>query len=194
MGIMVVNLGRPRRVVRTATQIPIDLMVTPPSTPYNVPYQNNGAVVAGTIVAGAMVYLTANFKAADLATTGSSNANAANFIGVADESYPQIPGAGITSSSPPPGDVGIAMIALLQDGEFLFHTTSGDTYHPGDLVYLGADGRTVQKTASGTTIGEVAEDQRQVAAANVGAATSVAIAGGTGVDIYVRIKPAKAPF
>ena len=132
--------------------------------------------------------LTGSYGAASLATTGTTNANAAAFIGVANSQYPLIYAAGITGGQPP-GDTNVAAVDFYTDGEFLFYTTSGDTYHVGDKVYLAAagltNGRTVAKAATGTFIGYVAADQRQPNSPFLTAAP--AVAGGATIAIYVRI-------
>lgn len=181
MGTLVTaNPSKPRRADRgLIASPPVDLTVTPPGS------------TAGAINPGEMVYLSNTNKCASLNTTGASNANAAKFIGVADDKYPVQFTDGIAGSPIPPGDVTLPRIQLYENGDHLFNTTAADSYQPYDLVYLGADGRTVSKTATGTSVGYVSPDQRPSGGQ---ASTNITfpITGAAGVQIYVRIQPALA--
>src|SRR6202020_1257190 len=59
----------------------------------------------------------------------------------------------------PPGDPMSVRLAIRTWGEFAFDTTPGEVYHPGDVVYLGADAQRLTKVALGTPVGKVADDQ-----------------------------------
>lgn len=178
------NFGKGRNVTRSTSNISIDLTVTPPATSYSV-----APVAAGTIYPGELLYLTSNHKASSLATSGSSNANAANCIGVAVGQYPLVAAQGFVGGVPA-GDPNPATIDFAETGEYLFNTTAADTYNAYDVVYLGADARTIQKTASGTSVGIVCPDQRQTN--QQGGVIYTPITGAAGVTIYIRIKPALA--
>lgn len=190
MPITLANAAKPKGRVRPPITHEIDLTITPPATGYNG-IGLNGTVPAGAITAGELVYLTAAKQIASLATAGASNANAANCVGVAVDQYPPNYGANIVGSSVPPGDPNVPQCGVYQDGDYLFNTTAADVYHAYDVVYLGADGRTVQKTASGTKIGYVSADQRP-ASGQVIQPNRLPITGAAGVQIYVRIQPALA--
>ncbi|HEX3456640.1 MAG TPA: hypothetical protein VHR97_01680 [Candidatus Baltobacteraceae bacterium] len=182
MAQILASQNKPRRVVRLPiASPPIDLGVTPPAA----------GSVAGQITAGEMVYLSNNNKVASLNTTGSSNANAAKMIGVSMDTYPVTFTDGVTGSPVPPTDAMAPRVQLYEDGEHLFNTTAGDSYQPYDALYLGVDGKTVSKTVSGTSVGYVSPDQRQSAGLD---SSNIAfpIAGGAGIQIYVRITPALA--
>jgi hypothetical protein len=175
MGQVIANQNKPKRVVKPPiASPPIDLTV-------------NG----GAITAGEMVYLSNANKTASLNTPGVANANAASMIGVSMDTYPVTFTDGITGSPIPPTDSTTAKVQLYEDGDHLMNTTAGDSYQPYDALYLGADGKTVSKTATGTSVGYVSPDQRPSAGL---ASTNIAfpIAGGPGVQIYVHIQPALA--
>jgi hypothetical protein len=187
------NPARPRRLTRGPINAVIDLTVTPPSTSYNTYLQVGGVVQPGTIAPGELLYKTSGGKIASLATSGASNANAANCVGVSDSAYPYLYTQGVVGSSQPTGDPQIPMVQILEAGDFLFNTTSGDTYNAYDKVYLGADGRTIMKTATGTSVGYVSPDQRQTNQTGQGSPTFTPISGGSGVQVYIRVVPALAP-
>lgn len=178
MALLIANPSKPRRHQRLLiASPPIDLTVTPPGG------------LAGQIACGEMCYLTAAKKTASLNTTGASNANAANFIGVSTDNYPAVYTDGVVGSPIPPGDPNLPVVQIHEDGDHLFLTTVGDTYNPYDVVYLGANGRTIQKTALGTAVGYVSPDQRQ--AMNLSSPiVPFPIAGAANVLIYIRIQPA----
>lgn len=164
-----------RRDSKGPSGITVDLTVTPPG----------GS--AGQIWAGEMIYLSASQKAASLNSAGTANANVANFIGVSIDNYPLLVAQGVSEGAAT-GE--IPAIAFRTAGEFLFKTTAADTYNVGDVVYLGADGMTVQKTASGTSIGRVSADQTTSPSVAQGASISSPVAGGAGVWVAVTIAPA----
>lgn len=172
MGTLVIaNPSRPRRAVRPLISAAIDL-----------------TVASGVINPGELCYRNSTGNVASLNTPGSSNANAANGVGISNTQYPVTFTDGVTGSPIPSNDTHIPMVSLYEDGEHLMKTTSGDSYKAYDTVYLGADGRTISKTATGTAVGYVSPDQRQM-----GSNASQApfpIAGGTGVLVYIRIQPA----
>jgi hypothetical protein len=178
MGLVQANPSRPRRAVRPFIAAAIDLTVTPPAAGSS----------AGQIGAGEMCYLTGNNKVASLNTLGSSNANAADFVGVSNDVYPVAFTDGIVGSPIPPSDSNLPMVNLFEDGDHLFKTTAAETYEPYAAVYLGADGRTISTVATGTSVGYVSPDQRQ--SPGVSQLTPFPITGAAGVLIYIRIQPA----
>ncbi len=181
MSIITSNPSKPRRTVRGKIAAAVDLTVTPPYS----------GAVAGQIQAGELLYLTANHAVASLATAGTSNANAASCVGVADDVYPVQFTDGVTGSPVPPGDASQVMVQIYEDGDHLFETTAADVYNAYDVVYLGANGRTISKTATGSAVGYVSPDQRQSAGLQV-QPVKLPITGGSGVMIYIRITPALA--
>lgn len=71
-----------------------------------------------------------------------SDAHAAFLLGVAyDSSFLNLYGTKIYE----------AAVVAVCDGVSRMKTTSGDTYHDGDTLYLGADAQTVTNTAGGNT-------------------------------------------
>jgi hypothetical protein len=139
-------------------------------------------VAAGVINAGDMLYLTAAKGAASLTTAGASNANAASFIGVSVDTYPIVITDGVTAGFP--SNQGPARVQYRRKGQFRFHTTAAETYHVGDLVYLGADGQTISTVATGTSVGKVSSDQRPV-----GGVLGTNITGAAGQDVIISITP-----
>jgi hypothetical protein len=174
------NASAPRRTLRSAINVAIDLTVTPPAS------------TAGAINNGELVYLTANYAAASLNTTGAANANAARMIGIANDNYPYTWADGVTSGEPNMYPAALPLIQIYEDGDHLMLTTVGDTYNAYDAVYLGANGRTIQKTASGTTVGYVCPDQRQAGTTVNPNVSGLPIVGAVDVSIYIRITPALA--
>lgn len=73
-------------------------------------------------------------------------------------------------------------LMVLTEGVFFFKTTAGDTYHPGDTVYIGADAQTVTNTVGGNThpVGVVMI---------INGAASTTVAGATGTTVGVLILP-----
>jgi hypothetical protein len=182
MPMLLANASAPRRQCRTSIAVIVDLTVTPPYT----------GAVAGGILSGEMLYRTANYQAASLATPGASNANAASFIGIAEDQYPQLIAAGIYDS-PVFGDPNVPMVSVYEDGDHLMNATAGDVYQPYMPVYVGADGRTIQLTASGTSIGYVSPDQRAVTALpNPARGLTFGTAATAGQQIYIHIVPVLA--
>jgi hypothetical protein len=175
------NASAPRRTLRSAINVAIDLTVTPPGA------------TAGAINNGEMLYLTANYAAASLNTTGVANANAARFIGIANDNYPYTWSDGVISGEPNMYPAAAPLVQVYEDGDHLMLTTAGDTYHAYDPVYLGANGRTIQSAASGTSVGYVCPDQRQAGSTVNPNISGLPITGAIGQTIYIRIKPALAP-
>lgn len=174
MPLITANPNIPRRY-RLLTAIPLDLTVTPPGG------------VAGQVAAGELVFLTAANGAASLATGGAANANAASCIGISIDTFPYVYGAGITAGVPP-GDSNLPYIGIYEDGDHMMNATAGDVLRPYQAVYLGADGRTVQAAASGSSVGFVSPDQR---AANTSApVTPFGTALPAGSQVYISLKPA----
>jgi hypothetical protein len=173
MGVITANPSKPRRVTRGKIAAAVDL-----------------TVASGAINAGELIYKTTN-KVASLNTPGASNANAAQCVGVAADTYPLTFTDGVTGPSIPSNDPNIPFIQFYEDGDHLFKTTAADTYNAYDAVYLGADGRTVQKTATGTSVGYVSPDQRQSGGLS-GTQVALPITGAAGVMVYIRITPALA--
>jgi hypothetical protein len=172
------NASAPRRILRSAINIAIDLTVTPPG----------GS--AGQIANGELLYLTANYGAASLNTPGTANANAANCIGIANDNYPYAWADNVVAGEPNMYPAASPLVQIYEDGDHLMLTTAGDTYHAYDPVYLGANGRTIQKTASGTTVGFVCPDQRQAGSFALPNNSGLPIAGGVGITIYITLRPA----
>lgn len=144
--------------------------------------------IAGMINAGDMVYRTA-LGVASLNSPGTANANAASMVGVSEDTYPSVLGLGEgVTLGRPFNDATSIRVAIRQSGEFRFKTTPGDTYHPGDSVYVGLDAQTVQKTSSGTSIGKVCNDQNPVQ----GGDFSAVITGAVGQEVVIEIAPPAA--
>lgn len=158
----------------------VDITVTNPVAATFDPQQTTIPPL-GAIFGGDMVYLTAANKVASLSTAGATNANAASFLGVSVDQYPLQLGAGVYQGFAD----GIPRVQVQRAGYFAFYTTAADVYAAGQVVYLGANGQTVQKTAAGVAIGKVAGDQRQV-----GVALGNTITGGAGVRVVIQITPA----
>jgi hypothetical protein len=144
MGTLVqANPSKPRRAIRPLIAAQIDLTVTPPAS----------GSAAGQIGAGEFCYKTSGGKVASLNTPGTTNANAANCVGVSNTTYPVTFTDGVSGSPIPSYDSNVPFAELFEDGDHLFYQTSGDTYNAYDTVYLGAAvgsvpaGRTIQKTA-----------------------------------------------
>jgi len=119
---------------------------------------------------GDQVYMdTTNHVAKSLGA--SDDTNAATFAGVAAEgSFIQPYSAKVYSDQ----------IPVFTKGVFRFKTTTGDTYHDGDTLYVGADAQTVTNTVGALTkkIGYVKLPP--------GVAT---IAGGAGITVEAQITP-----
>jgi hypothetical protein len=96
------------------------------------------------------------------------DANGAGFMGVSLDTTPM----SVVSTDYLP------TINVRQRGQFKFNSTAGDTYNPGDALYIGADAQTVTNTAGGMTtkIATVAMDP-----------SMVALAGGTGVKVLADV-------
>lgn len=121
------------------------------------PYPVDPAVLAGVVHSGEAVYLTANYGIGSLSSPGTNNANAAKFAGVSVGETIQTMAPGFTSLAPK------INVYREKQGACRFKTTVGETYHTGDAVYIGADGRTITSvsTNAGRSIGTVAPDQRE---------------------------------
>lgn len=72
-----------------------------------------------------------------------------------------------------PGIVGVCV------GAGSFKTTTGDTYHNGDVCYLGADAQTITNTAGGNTH----------AIGNIYLPFGNTVAGGTGTMVQMIVIP-----
>lgn len=248
------NLSKPRRVIRPLLALPVDLTITPPATSYNP------SPVAGSIVAGEMLFMSSNHKASSLATLGAlatttlgaaitvagfqhvnlsqiagiipgmyltidtsasqevvlvvnvdpsgiqadftkthssgasvtcTVANSVSLIGVSNDNYPIVFTDGVQGSPIPSNDNTLPRVQIMEDGDHLFNTTNGDSYNPYDVLYLGADGRTVTKVANGAPIGYVSPDQRQTLGLS-SQLIAFPISGGSGVPIYAHILPVLA--
>jgi hypothetical protein len=183
MPLILANQSAPRRTARTPIAVPVDISITPP-------YSN---AVAGQINSGELVYKTVNNLVASLATPGASNANAASCVGISQDQYPPLLTAGLYL---PPvfGDPMALMVTVYEDGDHLMNATAGDVYQPYLPVYLGANGRTIQLTASGTAVGYVSPDQRPTAAIPSGSGGGLVFgtAAVAGQYLYIRLVPALA--
>ena len=123
---------------------------------------------ATAINSGDLVYYDA---VAVIAKPLDTDAHAATFMGVSFDSTPVDVYSGEN----------LPTVNVAARGQFELNSTSGDTYNPGDKVYIGADAQTVTNTAGAMThpIGTIAMDP-----------SMVALAGGTGVKVLVDIVPA----
>jgi hypothetical protein len=148
------------------------------------------AVASGAINAGDMVYYVGGaggIGCASLTTPGSSNANAAYFVGVAQGQYPIPVASGITETGSAgnfPTVTTAPTILVMVEGDFQFKTTASDSLTTFTEVYVGADGQTVQVASSGDSIGTVSPDQIRVSGTIGGTVT-----GAAGVNVVVHIKP-----
>lgn len=125
------------------------------------------APAASAINSGDMVYWNATAKAAHPYTL---DANGAYFMGVSLDTTPM----DVIATDYLP------TVNVRTRGQFAMKSTAGDTYNPGDPVYVGADAQTVTNTAGGMTtkVGTIAMDP-----------SMVALAGGAGVTVLVDIQP-----
>jgi len=99
----------------------------------------------------------------------NSDSNAATFCGVAmNGSYVNVYG---TKNY-------FDLVPVLLKGIVSFFMTSGDTYHDGDAVYVGADAQTVTNTAGGLT--------KKLGYVKLPAGlTSVAYAAGSKIEVQI---------
>ncbi len=101
----------------------------------------------------------------------SDDTNAATFVGVAmDGSYIQ------PYSQKKYSD----QIPVLTKGICRFNSTTGDTYHDGDAVYVGVDAQTVTNTVGGLT--------KKIGYVKL-APGITSIAGAAGVTVEIEIQP-----
>lgn len=180
--------GAPKRYDgRPTSASPIDLTVTPGTGP------KSG--LAGGIGANEMIYISAANGLAGLSTPGATNANAASMVGVANGEYPPLLTDGITAPDPTSSPLGqTPYLEYFEEGDFLMNTTNAQSYTPFVQLFLGADGRTISTTSSGTKVGYVSADQRGIGGVGLGQYAFVPtfpITGAAGVLVYVRIQPAK---
>ena len=178
MPIIIANASAPRRVRTNPTMAQVDITVTPPGV----------GSVAGQIIPGEFLFLTAANGVASLATGGAANVNAASCVGISNDAYPLQYGAGITASLPTNDPFGVVYVGVFEDGDHLMNATVGDTLKPYQLVYIGADGRTVQAAASGSSVGFVCPDQRQAGTSIAPITFGTAVVAGS--QVYISIKPA----
>jgi len=123
---------------------------------------------SSTIHAGDMVYRDATAYTLKPVT---SDANAQYFKGVSLDQYPMdVYGSTLTEQQ--------TQIAVQGIGEFEMKTTAGEVYHPGELVYVGADAQTVTKVAGTYAVGSVSDY----------AATVAGLTGAAGVKVKVNIR------
>lgn len=102
-----------------------------------------------------------------------SDANAQFYRGVAcDTSFRNLYG---TKQYPDSGTLQVYVAGI-----FFFTTTSGDTYHDEDKIYIGADAQTVTNTVGGNTY------EIGVAKLRPG---STSLAAATGVTVDIQIQP-----
>ena len=120
----------------SSTTIGIDNVVLRGADPIPFPIDTTGS---NDVMAGDAVWMdTTNHWVASV----DSDAHAAYFAGVAmDGSYIQP----YSSKKYSP------QIPVLTKGVVRFLMTSGDTYHDGDSVYIGATPQTITNTAGGST-------------------------------------------
>jgi len=110
-----------------------------------------------------------------VAALATNDASIAKLIGVAEESFP------INSLGTGDGSTRQLSVQVGWGDVYEFKTTSGDTYHDGDQVYIGADAQTVTNTAGGAT------HPLGIVRLPIGVA-SVAAAAGVTVDVLVNTK------
>lgn len=146
--------------------IPTDNVVQRLSNPVPMPILTDGT---SDINQGDQVYLdTSNHVVKSLGA--SDDTNAATYVGVAlDGSY--IQPYSVKEYSP--------QIPVLTKGICRFKTTSGDTYHTGDAVYVGADCQTVTNTVGGLT--------KKIGYVNLPPSVS-SLAGGAGITVEIWIE------
>lgn len=125
------NPSRPRRQVRPKLTTPVDQTT------------NSGAVSPGQ-----MLMLTGNYGVASLSGVA---AVPTGFCGVCDDLNPIVFADGISGSPIPPNDGTILAVAVIEDGDHLFSTTSGDSYEPYMAVTIGANSTTITKAPTGPT-------------------------------------------
>lgn len=176
MPLLTANPTCPRRY-KLLTQAPVDLTVTPP-----------GTAPAGQVAAGELIFLTAANGVASLNTPGAANANAASCIGISNDTYPYVYGQGITATLPSSDPFGTVYVGVYEDGDHLMNTTVGDVYKPYQPLYVGADGRTIQATASGSSVGFVSPDQRASSTSSAPIVFGTAVTAGQ--QLYMSLKPA----
>lgn len=112
------------------------------------------------------------FAGADSLTLPVSAGSGLLFLGVAEDTNP------VTSL----GDR-LSQITVIRRGTFRFKTTAGENYTPYQAVYGGATAQTVSNVSSSKTlVGYVSPNQ-------AGLTGGFPIAGGTGVEVDVIIKP-----
>lgn len=111
-----------------------------------------------------------------LAKPLDTDAHAASFIGVA--AGPSVVSSGIDNATVPAEKV----VQADSEGIFSMKSTAGDTFHPGEAVYIGADAQTVTNTVGTMThpIGYVVLP--------IGV---LAVVGGAGVDVTVYLRANK---
>lgn len=149
-----------------ATTAQNNIVFTPGGVPRSLKYQVDSGG-SHDINQGDLVYfVTASYFVYPLDT----DAHAAQLAGVAMRSSFMNPYG--TKLYDPQIEVAFGCIAS-------FKTTTGDTYHDGDTLYIGADAQTVTNTVGGNThpIGYV----KILTAPVIG--TAYTIAGGSGVNI-----------
>lgn len=119
--------------------------------------------------AGDLVYMdTSAYVAASL----DSDAHAASLLGVAMQS------SLINSNLDNSASAGEPSIQVGYGGIWNFNTTSGDTYHDGDALYIGADAQTVTNTAGMMT--------HKVGCVRLPINVS-SVAGGSGIQVPVFV-------
>jgi len=143
-----------------------DLPVVSTGTPTNI------------IKQGELVYWDAtnkNIKSLD------SDANAATFLGVADDQYP------INSNIDNGTVAGANSMSVGFNNIYSFKTTAGDTYVNFSEVYIGADSQTITNTAGAMThkIGYIKLPS---------GVTSVAGGAGVSVPVYIYSKHPEASY
>lgn len=123
---------------------------------------------------GELVYLDTS---AHIIKPVASDANAATLAGVALQ--PSHVSSNLDNSSAISAQksvvVGSKVVAF-------FKTTAAETYHHGDLVYVGADAQTITTVAGSNAIGRVVFSP----ALNAAGVTSITGASGVTVDVLVK--------
>ncbi len=118
---------------------------------------------------GDMVYM--DTSAHQVKPLINSDANAATFAGIAMNG---------TSVNVYGTKKYFDLVPILEEGNVRLFTTTGDTYHDGDAVYVGADAQTITNTAGGLT--------KKLGYVKLPAGIT-SIAGGSGITVEINITP-----
>ena len=129
---------------------PQDLLKQTDTYVTNLPITPYGSTTGNVVHSGDMVYVdtpsigTSTFAAIALDT----DAHAAAFAGICMDTYDPT-NYGVYSNDPPP----LNGVNIQRDGLWYPYTTSGQTYFPGQSVYIGVNAQTI--TRGGTSANAV---------------------------------------